>query len=103
MACTRKSNIPDCRLTVNGVEIDQKDSFTYLGSLITSDGRSDKDIKCRIGLAKKTFMDMKGVLCEENRTSDQEATLEVLHLVSADVRLRVMDDKQNDAEASRSC
>ena len=63
MACTRKSNIPDCRLTVNGVQIDQKDSFTYLVSLITSDGRSDKDIKCRIGLAKKTFMDMKGVFC----------------------------------------
>ena len=63
MACTRKSNIPDCRLTVNDVQLDQKDSFTYLGSLITSDGRSDKDIKCRIGLAKKTFMDMKGVFC----------------------------------------
>ena len=45
----------------------------------------------------------RSLLCEENRTSDQETTLEVLHLVSADVRLRVMDDKQNDAEASRSC
>jgi len=42
---------------VNGTEIKQ-DSFTYLGSLISLDVGLDKDIKCRIALAKKTFIDM---------------------------------------------
>ncbi|ROT60779.1 endonuclease-reverse transcriptase [Penaeus vannamei] len=63
MVCTKKSQTPVCRLTVNGTEIKQKDSFTYLGSLISSDVRSDKDIKCRIALAKKTFMDTRSLFC----------------------------------------
>ena len=41
-------------LTVNGTETDQKVSFKYLGSWITADGRSSKDIKCRSGLERKT-------------------------------------------------
>ena len=46
---------PDCKLNVKDKEIKQVDSFTYLGSIITSEGRSETDIKCRIGMAKTAF------------------------------------------------
>ena len=63
MVCTKKAQIPACHLNVNGTGIEQKDSFKYLGSWITSDGRSNKDIKCRIGMAKSTFVEMKSIFC----------------------------------------
>ena len=30
-------------------------SFYYLGSIITEDGRCEKEIRCRIGMAKSNF------------------------------------------------
>ena len=39
------------------------DKFKYLGSWITSDGRSDVDIKCRIGQEKQMFMNVNNVPC----------------------------------------
>ena len=56
---------PDCKLNVKDKEIKQVDSFTYLGSIITSDGRSDTDIICRIGMAKTAFTGMRNVLCSK--------------------------------------
>ena len=38
------------------------DYFKYLRSWITSDGRSDRDIRCRIGQEKQAFMDMRNLL-----------------------------------------
>ena len=46
---------PDCKLNVKDKEIKQVDSLTYLVSIITSDGRSETDIKCRIWIAKTVF------------------------------------------------
>ena len=54
---------PVCSMTVNSVQIKQVDYFKYLGSWITSDGRSGRDIRCRIGQAKQAFMDMRNLLC----------------------------------------
>ena len=36
--------------------------FSYMGSLVTSDGKSDRDIKQRIGKAKTVFGNTKNVL-----------------------------------------
>ena len=41
------------------------ESFSYLGSVVTSDGRSDHDIKQRIGRAKTVFGNMKKVLLSQ--------------------------------------
>lgn len=46
-------------MAVNGEQIEQVHRFKYLGSWITSDERSDMDIKCKIGQVKKAFMDMR--------------------------------------------
>ena len=54
---------PDCKLNTKDKDIKQVDSFTYLGSIITSDGRSETDIKCRIGMVETAFTGMRNVLC----------------------------------------
>ena len=56
---------PDCKLNVKDKEIKKVDSFAYLGSIITSDGRSETDIKCRIGMEKSVFTGMRNVLCSK--------------------------------------
>ena len=63
MAASKKVQAPVCSMTVNSVQIKQVSYFKYLGSWITSDGRSDRDIRCRIGQAKQAFMDMRHLLC----------------------------------------
>ena len=63
MVVSKKAQTPVCDVTVNNIQIRQVDRFKYLGSWISSDGRSDLDVKCRIGQAKQKFVDMKNVLC----------------------------------------
>ena len=46
----------DCiPLTVNGSVIDHVDTFRYLGSMVTSDGRSSTDVRQRIAAASRAF------------------------------------------------
>ena len=46
---------PACSVSVHGNVLGQVQSFVYLGSLFSSDARSDKEIRRRIGIAKSTF------------------------------------------------
>ena len=36
---------PTCKITVHGNTLEQVDRFVYLGSLVTSDGRCEQDIR----------------------------------------------------------
>jgi len=76
MVFSKSSDIPRCKIKVHGKELDQVDHFVYLGSMFTSDGRCEKEVKRRIGIAKSTFTTMKKVLCGKN--------------ISMSVRLRVL-------------
>ena len=42
-------------VSVEGGEIEVVDSFTYLGSVLSSDGEVMEDIKCRIAKASRAF------------------------------------------------
>ena len=53
---------PTCNLICNGTGIKQVNSFNYLGSMLTSDGRCEKKIRRRIGMAKTSFNQMSPVL-----------------------------------------
>ena len=48
---TRNAN----KLELDGEAIDEVENFTYLGSNISKDGGSDRDIQTRIGKARTTF------------------------------------------------
>ena len=63
LVASKKAQAPVCSVALNSVQLEQIDHFKYLGSWIPSDGRSDMDIRCRIGQAKQAFIDMKNVLC----------------------------------------
>ena len=66
MVASRKVQARVCSVTVSSVQIEKVNCFKYLGSSITSDGRSDRDTRCRIGQAKQAFMDMSNLLCARN-------------------------------------
>ena len=66
MVANKKALALVCSVTVNSMQIEQMNHFKHLGSWITSYGRSDMDITCRIGQAKQKFMNMRNVLCARN-------------------------------------
>ena len=62
-----KANVnPACSVSVHGNVLGQVQSFVYLGSLFTSDARSDKEIRRRIGIAKSTFTSLNILLTARN-------------------------------------
>ena len=52
MIITRKTSIPKCEIKIKENTIKQANSFKYLGTQITSDGRNPQEIKSRIAQAK---------------------------------------------------
>ena len=73
---SNKLDVPDCQLTVGATEIKQVEKFSYLGSLMTSDVRSDSEIKKRIGMSKANFENMWKIL--KNRQLSMKTKLRVL-------------------------
>ena len=53
MTVSKKNVSPKCKLEIDGVEIKQVDKFEYLGSLITSDAKSDQEINEELELQKQ--------------------------------------------------
>ena len=53
---------PNCKITLDDEELQQVESFKYLGSILTHDCRCTSDIKTRIALAKTFFTDMSNTL-----------------------------------------
>src|SRR6266496_2680322 len=49
-------------ITVDGQRVEQVQSFKYLGSIISEDGRSLTDVKYRLALAKEAFNKSKELL-----------------------------------------
>jgi len=50
--------IAPCKISVYGSELENVDSFRYLGSLLSADGCSDRDIVSRIGFAQASFQQL---------------------------------------------
>ena len=77
MVVSKKTNIPECKLMIGGIGVKQIEKFSCLGSLITSDGKYDSEIKKRIGFLKSIFVTMKRIL--RNRQLPIKTRLRVLH------------------------
>ena len=60
----RRNINEECKVSikVEGKELEQVKSYTYLGQQITEDGRSDTEIRKRIEIARQSFINMKSVL-----------------------------------------
>ncbi|KAH9587145.1 Laminin subunit gamma-1 [Schistosoma haematobium] len=48
-------------ITLDGETLEDVESFTYLGSIIDEQGRSDADVKARIGKARTAFLSLKNI------------------------------------------
>ena len=62
MVVSKKPNSPKINIAIDGEQIEQVTSYMYLGSSITEDGRSEKEIKRRIMIARSTFTNMRTLL-----------------------------------------
>ena len=63
MVLSKKSDIPSSDIFLDGEKLEQTNQFDYLGSLVTSDCRCDKEIR-RIVLVKKAFTEKKSTLAD---------------------------------------
>ena len=62
MVFSKSTVIPTCNITIHGTSLEQVNSFIYLGSMFTSDGRCVQDVRRRIGIAKSAFTSLEKVL-----------------------------------------
>ena len=65
MALSKNTEIPCSNIFLDGKKLDQTNQFNYLGSLVTSDYRCDKEIRRRVVLPKKAFTEKKTILADK--------------------------------------
>ena len=71
-----KSGMNKCNLYLGEKEIEQVDSFVYLGQLITNEGKNEKEILRRISIARCTFLQMsKSLCCRDMRLDTRQRIL----------------------------
>jgi hypothetical protein len=68
----------EVNLWIEGQLIEQVSCFKYLGSTITEDGRSDKEIRIRIAMAKEAFSKRKELLTKKIKKSTKKKILKTL-------------------------
>ena len=61
-----KKTTPECNIFVDETKLKQKQSFKYLGTLITQDGRRHSEVNTRIAQAKIVFQKMKSILTNKD-------------------------------------
>ena len=71
MVLSKKKEIPKYSIEIDGVELEQVRQFNYLGSILTSCGRSKVEIDRRIGQAKSAFGNMTNILSNKKSQSKQ--------------------------------
>lgn len=62
MICTKQDNLNYGNITVEEEIIQQVEQFPYLGSIITKDGKSKKEIVNKIQQAKRALINKKNLL-----------------------------------------
>ena len=62
MVFSKKETVPSVNITINNNMVEQVKSFTYLGQLVTEDGRCEKEVRRRIGIAKSAFAKYNSIL-----------------------------------------
>ena len=67
------------KLFIYGYKIEQVSSFCYLGSMITEDEKSEKEIKCRIGMTKSKFYDNLKIFTGQFSTTTKKQIIKSLY------------------------
>ena len=91
MVFSKQQTTPKCKIIMDGEELEHIEHFNYLGSELTTDGRSTKDIRKRIVLAKQAFNNMKSILTNKKITIKTKVPPN-LHQVYIVIWMRSMDN-----------
>jgi len=65
MVLNKRTEIPCSNIFLDGEKLGQINQFNYIGSLVTSVCRCDKEIKRRTVLAKKAFTEKRTILADK--------------------------------------
>ena len=66
MAISRKEPVPNISISVEGKPIQQVDRMVYLAYMATQDGKCDKEMKRRIGIARTAFQSIAKIRTSRN-------------------------------------
>ncbi|VDP56638.1 unnamed protein product [Schistosoma curassoni] len=71
-----KDNTEDSnRITLDGEALECVEFFTYAGSIIDEQGRSDTDVKVRVGEARAAFLQSKNIWNSKQLSSNTKVTI----------------------------
>ena len=82
MVISKTSPSPKITITLEGSPIQQTNLISYLGSLITEDGRCEKEVKRRIEIARSAFIKMNKLLTSRKISIDTRKRLCVCYVRS---------------------
>ncbi|GFO38178.1 mitochondrial ribosomal protein l12 [Plakobranchus ocellatus] len=63
---SRKQESPKCDIFINEVKLKQTEKFKYLGTIISNDGKTNREISARTAQAKINFQKMKTILTNKH-------------------------------------
>ena len=66
MVISKQIQAPKVNIMIQGRSIEQVSEMVYLGSLLTDNGKCEKEIRRRIGMARTAFTKLKTVLTSRN-------------------------------------
>ncbi|GFO32491.1 endonuclease-reverse transcriptase [Plakobranchus ocellatus] len=66
MVISRKQESPKCDIFINKVKLKQAEKFKYLGTIISNDGKTSREISARTAQAKINFQKMKIILTNKH-------------------------------------
>ena len=82
MVISRESVIPKVDIKVDGISLEQVQTFKYFGKTITSDARSDTATRQHIEISRQTFLIMSDVLTARNLEIETRKRLARCHDLS---------------------
>ena len=88
----KKPNSRKITIVIDGQQIEQVTSYMYLGRLVAEDGRSEKEIKRRIMIARTTFTNMRTLYCIVSSHKPEDKTKSNKMLCLVDSMEREMDN-----------
>jgi len=62
VVCIARHGGRKVKILIDGQKAEQVNHFKYLGSVISEDGYCEKDVRCRISMAKSAFVEKKKLL-----------------------------------------
>ncbi|GFO48668.1 poly [ADP-ribose] polymerase [Plakobranchus ocellatus] len=66
MVISRKQESPKCDIFINEVKLKQTEKFKYLGTIISNDGKTNREISARTAQATINFQKMKTILTNKH-------------------------------------